>query len=92
MLDNEDLASLYEKRYKIDMFTNQYLFIKNQEGRIIAKHRWDGEELISLKYKKIKSNRFGEVYPLNDEQEALFDLLQNSNITVKQIIKTTDSH
>lgn len=84
-MSDEDVASFYEGRYKIDMEINQYLFIKNDTGKVIEKRRWDGESLVPLKYKIIDNYRFGRVKPINDEQEALFDLLQDEERTVKQI-------
>lgn len=84
-LIDEDLAAFYEGRYKIDMVLNQYLFIKNSKGEIIEKRKWDGKSLVALKYKAIKNYRFSEVKPINDEQQALFDLLQDESITVKQV-------
>jgi PhoH-like ATPase len=84
-LEDEQIAAFYEGRYNIDMEINQYLFIKNTEGRIIEKRKWDGSNLVSLKFKLIDSYRFGKVRPVNDEQFALFDLLQDESITVKQI-------
>jgi PhoH-like ATPase len=67
------------------MEINQYLFIKNNGGEIIEKRRWDGSNLIPLKYKLIENYRFGKVKPINDEQFALFDLLQDESITIKEI-------
>jgi PhoH-like ATPase len=84
-LADEDIAAFYEGRYKIDMALNQYLFIKNNNGEIIEKRKWDGKELAPLKYKQIDSWRFNKIKPINDEQQALFDLLQDENITVKQV-------
>jgi len=84
-LCDEDIAAFYEQRYKVDMVQNQYLFIKNDQNKVIDKFKWNGTELVPLKYKQIENNRFGRVKPINDEQCALFDLLQDESITVKQI-------
>jgi len=84
-LEDEQIAAFYEGRYNIDMEINQYLFIKNNEGEIIEKRKWDGKVLTPLKFKPIDNYRFGKVKPINDEQFALFDLLQDEEITVKQI-------
>lgn len=84
-MSDEDIAAFYENRYKVELCTNQYLFIKNQKEEIIDKRKWNGNELVSLKIKTLENYRFGKVKPVNDEQQALFDLLQDENITVKQI-------
>lgn len=85
ILTDEDIAAFYEGRFKIDMAVNQYLFIKNEHDEIIDKRKWDGKELVPLRIKVIDNYRIGKVKPINDEQFALFDLLQDENITVKQI-------
>jgi len=84
-LSDEDIAAFYEGRYKVDMVTNQYLFIRNEQGELIDKQKWDGKDLIPLKIRVIDNYRIGKVKPINDEQFALFDLLQDENITVKMI-------
>jgi PhoH-like ATPase len=84
-LTNEDLAAFYEGRLKIDMSINQYLFIKNIDGEIVEKRKWNGLELTPLKFKVIDNYRFGKVKPVNDEQFCLWDMLQDETITVKQV-------
>ena len=84
-MTEEDMAAFFEKRMKIDMQINQYLFIENSEGKVVHKQRWNGEEFVNLKYKVIDNPRFGRVKSLNDEQDALFDLLMNEDVTVKLI-------
>lgn len=85
-LTNEELAAFYEGRMKVDAVTNQYLFIKNSDGEIVDKKKWNGSEFIPLKFKNLENYRFGKVKPVNEEQCALFDLLQDESITVKQIV------
>lgn len=84
-LSDEDIAAFYEGRYKMDMTLNQYLFIKNEKDEVIDKRKWNGKELVPLKFKVIDNYRIGKIKPINDEQYALFDLLQDETITVKQI-------
>lgn len=85
VLSDEDIAAFYENRYKVEMCENQYLFIKNEKDEVIDKFKYSNGELVPLKYRNIDSPRFGKVKPINDEQYALFDLLQDETITVKQI-------
>jgi len=85
MLSDEDIAAFYEGRYKVDLVQNQYLFIKNQNDEVIDKFKWTHGQLQPLKYRSIDNNRFAKVKPINDEQCALFDLLQDESITVKEI-------
>lgn len=84
-LSDEDIAAFYEQRYKVEMCENQYLFIKNINDEVIDKFKYVNGELIQLKFKNIDNIRFGKIRPVNDEQHALFDLLQDETITVKEI-------
>ena len=84
-LTDKELASLYKNKSIPNMDINQYVFVKDKTGEIIDKLRWNGKELVRLNYNCINSTRFGKIKPLNDEQYALFDLLQNESITVKSI-------
>ncbi len=45
-MSDEDLAAFFEKRMKIDMSTNQYLFIENAEGKVVHKQKWNREDLV----------------------------------------------
>ena len=46
--------------------------------------RWTGEKYVSLKWNNFKNNFLNKkIQPLNLEQKMAFDLLQNSDITVK---------
>ena len=84
ILKDDDIAAFYEDRLKVDMATNQYLFLKNEKDEVIDKRKFRNGELVPLKYKHIDSYRFGKVKPINEEQHALFDLLQDGDITVKE--------
>lgn len=84
-LNDEDLAAYYEGRMKFDLVTNQYLLVKDSTGKVVEKKRWDGSSLMPLKFKKINNVHFGEVKPLNIEQECLMDLLNNEGVTVKVV-------
>ena len=88
----EELAHFYNNplEFKLDMqlfpYANHYLFFE-LNGVIVDKQRWDGEKFVQINRNSFPGQRLNSkmVKPLNEEQEALFDLLQNDNITVKQI-------
>jgi len=89
-MTDEDLAKFYEGRYTLEMKLNEYLFIRDSNENVIDKYKCNSEgEITHLATKPIgsKNNRFGKkaIVPLNDEQFALFDLLQDKKVTVKQI-------
>lgn len=78
-MSDAQLATLYRTMQppSIEMYTNQYLLVK-QGDECIDKLRWNGKELVQLKYRSIN-----KVKPINTEQHLLFDMLQNQDITVK---------
>lgn len=86
IFDNEELAKFYEGRYEQNFYTNQYILIKNLDGEVIDKRRWNGEKIVPLKYGKVQNDFFGKFTPRNPEQECAFDLLQNDSIIGKLLI------
>ena len=87
LLSDEEVADFYENKIRYEMSKNQYLLVKRKEdGSTIEKRRWDGEKLVKLKWKAIESQLFDKIKPLNDEQECLFDLLDNESIIGKLIV------
>lgn len=81
-LTEEDLAKLYSDLSinRFDLFINQYAIIYLKD-KIVDKLKWDGTNLVPIKYKSI--NR---VKPINLQQELAFDMLQNHNITIKTLV------
>lgn len=83
-LDDEQLADFYEhpERNTLGLQINEYAIIHNN-GNVVDWIKWDGEKNEIIKFKNQKSDFFGDVKPLNDQQKLFFDLLQNRNIPVK---------
>lgn len=77
---DSDLAALYEGNNIYSLVTNQYVIIKDKDGKVIDKGRWDGNKLIKLIYTKIKDFK-----PLTPKQECLCDLLANKDVPIKII-------
>lgn len=77
--NDEQLANIYEGGFKdLGLLINEYLIIKNQDGEVKDKRRWDGKELKYLNPVKIKGFK-----PKTVKQECLSDLLSNKNIPIK---------
>ena len=76
--DDETLASFYEGNNVFNLLTNQYLIIKNKEGAVIDKGRWDGSKFVKLIYTKFKDFK-----PKTIKQEFAFDLLANPYVKIK---------
>lgn len=75
---DENLAKLYQGEYQKNFKTNEYLLIRNKDGEIVDKKRFDGHGFVSLKSYQIKSLK-----PKTWKQEFAFDLLSNKDITCK---------
>ena len=86
IIKDEDLQAFYEDGRDYKFLTNEYVKVRNEQGEVIYLGKWNGEKFEQLKYKKIDSDYFGDIKPLNDEQKMLFSLLQDDNIMCKVIL------
>jgi len=83
-----ELASFYESPVnRFNLLLNEYLLIKNKNGDIIDKQRWDGIKFSPLTWKKDKLDftHTEKIKPRNIQQELAFDLFANRDIKVKVI-------
>jgi PhoH-like ATPase len=65
------------------MNENEYLLITDEDGNKVDTLRWNGKELVNLRYKRLDNRYTDAVKPRNFRQEIMFDMLQNKDITVK---------
>ena len=79
-LSDEGMAELYEGRSDHDLKINQYIIVRNSDGEVVDKLRWDGKEFKVLKPSKIKGFK-----PKTYKQECLADLLSDPLIPIKII-------
>ena len=85
--DAEYLASFYsdasDKKFD-EVYTNTYLILRFEDGKIVDKLKWDGNKYIPLKYKDFHSSWFGKVKPMRDDvyQACAADSLANNQITL----------
>ena len=88
---DSELASFYEnkKLNDIGLLTNEYVFIKNKDGEIVDKQRWNGNEFFKVIFEskkgKLDFTYTDKIKPRNDQQELAFDLFQNRLITIKAV-------
>lgn len=84
-LSDFEMAELYENPTinKYECLTNQYLVIKNYDEDVVDKLKWNGEQYVSLSYKIINNDFTGKIKPRNLEQELAFDMLQDTESTIK---------
>lgn len=96
-LNESDMAYFYEHLNEniYDLLVNEYLVIKNANGEVVDKMKWDGEMYQNLKYPTIKSNYFGAVKPYNGDiyqQMALNSLSTNQVTMIKGAAGTGKSY
>lgn len=86
ILDDTELAYFYENLNEntYDLLVNEYLIIKNIDGEVIDKFRWNGNENISVKYNNVKSKYLGNIKPYNGDvyQQCALDSLFHNQITM----------
>ncbi len=83
IIEDDKLQDFYEDGEEYHFLTNEYIKVRNTSGEVIYLGKWDGGIPSQIKYKKIDSDYFGEVKPLNDEQKFLFNMLQDDSIIGK---------
>ena len=85
-MSDEAMAEFYQdlKSNKMGLLTNQYLIVKNKDGEIKDRLRWDGNEFQPVKVPGIKSVLFGQVKPYNGDvyQMLAIDSMANNKITM----------
>ena len=85
ILSDEQLNEFYTNQENtFDLKVNEYLIIRNQEGEVIDRFCWTGEEFDRLKFKSFRSRWFGEVRPMKDDvyQMLAADSFSRNNITM----------
>lgn len=80
------MANFYQdlKSNNLKLLINEYLIIKDENGEVKDKLRWDGNEFQHVKFPTIKSTLFGQVKPYNGDeyQQLALDSLANNKITM----------
>ena len=85
IMSDEQLNEFYTNQQNTyDLKVNEYLIIRNQEGEVIDRFCWTGEEFDRLKFKSFRSRWFGEVRPMKDDvyQMLAADSFSRNNITM----------
>lgn len=85
-MTDDEMAKFYEdKTNKFGLLTNQYLLIKNINGEVVDKLKWNGNEFIGLRYEAVQHKLTDRIKPRNVKQELLFDMLQDKQSKIKII-------
>ena len=85
-LSENEMAYFYEhlNENTFDLNVNEYLVLKNEQGQIVDKLKWDGESFQNIKFPTIKSNFFGAVKPYDGDiyQQMLLNSLSCNQVTM----------
>lgn len=85
-MDEDEMGYFYSNLSQNihNLYTNEYLIIRNNEGEIVDRLCWDGEIHRPIKTKPIQSKWFGQVKAYNNDTYQLFaiDSLHNNQLTV----------
>ncbi len=83
-LSENEMAYFYEhlNENTFDLLVNEYLLIKDSDGNVVDKMKWDGEIHQTIRSKPYKSNMFGTLKPLDDIQSFAMDSISTNDITV----------
>ena len=83
---NDELAEFYEdKSNRFDLIENEYLLVKDCNGEVVDKYVLQNGQLKRVNFVKFGNAFTGAIKPRNTEQEILFDMLSNQDITVKLV-------
>lgn len=90
VLNDDEMADFYSKSFpfkvnQFDLLNNQYLIIKETNGKIVDRYRWSEDEgYIAVNFVKAESKMFGKVVPKDGDiyQRLALDALANNQITM----------
>lgn len=84
VLSEPEMAHFYEnlQTNTLNLLTNQYLILRDEDRKIVDKLKWDGEMYQTVRCKPYKSNMFGTMKPLDDIQAFAMDSINTNDITV----------
>lgn len=82
-MSDEEMAEFYSDlcNNKYDLLVNQYLIVKDKNGNIVDKYRWDGEEHKGLWHKDIKSMYFDKLKSKDVYQACAVDSIMSNTLT-----------
>lgn len=86
VFDDDKMAYFYEHPTENiqNMLVGEYLIVKNSNGEIVDKLRWDGANYQAIKYPNIKSAYLGTIKPFNGDvyQQLALNSFSTNQITM----------
>ena len=86
-MNDEELSALYSSGMTdtLGCLTNEYLIVNDSSGMYIGLFKNNGERLVKVPYKTVKSRFLGTVKPRNIQQQMALDMLYSPDTTIKVI-------
>lgn len=83
-LSDESMAKMYEDMSEnpFGLLAEEYLIVRNEDGELVDRLCWTGENLVSLSNKGLKSTWFGTIKPKDVYQQMAIDSFNRNQITM----------
>lgn len=86
VMDNETMSDFYSNptENKFGLLTNQYLIIKDIDGKVVDSTCWDGTQYRHISFRSFNSRWFGDVKPFKGDvyQLLVADSFTNNKLTL----------
>ena len=84
-MTDEQIAEFYQNKPDLENKINEYVILREMDGTVVAKFRWNGDGYSEVGDKPICSRFLGKVRAKNPHQALAIDMLYNDEITVKML-------
>jgi predicted ribonuclease YlaK len=84
-MSNDEMSYFYQhiNDNLYSCLINEYLVIRNAESAIVDKRKWNGSTHEVVQFRQINNDFSGKIKPRNLQQELAFDMLQDTDSTIK---------
>lgn len=86
VLSEEELAKFYDisnaGTNKFNLLKNEYLIIKDEIGKVVARYKWNGFEYEEIRFHDFTNSYLGDIKPIDVYQELACDSLISNPITM----------
>lgn len=86
VLSEEELAKFYDisnaGANKFNLLKNEYLIIKDEIGKVVARYKWNGFEYEEIRFHDFTNSYLGDIKPIDVYQELACDSLISNPITM----------
>lgn len=89
VMSDDEMSEFYSSERNENTYgclQNEYLVLKNEDGRVCDQFKWNGTHYIKVPYKQVNTRFIGKVKPRNLQQQLALDMLYDQDITVKVLV------